>query len=103
MALPGPPTVESVNPTTLAAVFDIFRRVGAHLDRADRAEELIAGFETTAREIARRRATPLQSQPAERPRVLLLEWLDPPFSSGHWNPEIIHLAGGLGRGRRQPP
>jgi iron complex transport system substrate-binding protein len=27
-------------------------------------------------------------------RVLLLEWLDPPYSSGHWNPEIIRLAGG---------
>ncbi len=29
-----------------------------------------------------------------RPRVLLLEWLDPPFCSGHWNPEIIEGAGG---------
>jgi iron complex transport system substrate-binding protein len=25
---------------------------------------------------------------------LLLEWLDPPFCSGHWNPEIIERAGG---------
>jgi iron complex transport system substrate-binding protein len=24
----------------------------------------------------------------------LLEWLDPPFSCGHWNPELVHLAGG---------
>ena len=28
-------------------------------------------------------------------RVLVLEWLDPPFSSGHWNPEIIRRAGGI--------
>jgi iron complex transport system substrate-binding protein len=26
--------------------------------------------------------------------VLLLEWTDPPFTSGHWNPEIIERAGG---------
>jgi iron complex transport system substrate-binding protein len=26
--------------------------------------------------------------------VILLEWLDPPFTSGHWNPELIDLAGG---------
>ena len=30
-----------------------------------------------------------------RPRVLLLEWLDPPYCSGHWNPEIIERAGGI--------
>src|SRR6185295_8611976 len=36
----------------------------------------------------------------ERPRTVLLEWLDPPFSCGHWSPEIVRLAGGremLGR------
>jgi iron complex transport system substrate-binding protein len=29
-----------------------------------------------------------------RPRVLALEWLDPPFAGGHWVPEMIDLAGG---------
>lgn len=29
-----------------------------------------------------------------RPRVLALEWLDPPFLGGHWIPEMIALAGG---------
>ena len=29
------------------------------------------------------------------PRVALLEWLDPPFSTGHWNPELVRLAGGV--------
>jgi iron complex transport system substrate-binding protein len=24
-----------------------------------------------------------------RPTVLLLEWIDPPFSSGHWSPELV--------------
>ncbi len=30
----------------------------------------------------------------ERPRVLQLEWLDPPMSAGHWTPELIEIAGG---------
>jgi len=30
----------------------------------------------------------------ERPRVVVLEWLDPPFSCGHWTPELVRLAGG---------
>lgn len=31
---------------------------------------------------------------APRPRVLALEWLDPPFAPGHWVPEMVELAGG---------
>jgi iron complex transport system substrate-binding protein len=31
----------------------------------------------------------------ERPRMALLEWIDPPFSCGHWNPELVRLAGGV--------
>ena len=29
------------------------------------------------------------------PRVLALEWSDPPFSAGHWVPDMIEAAGGV--------
>jgi iron complex transport system substrate-binding protein len=29
------------------------------------------------------------------PRVLFLEWTDPPMSAGHWIPELVELAGGV--------
>jgi len=29
-----------------------------------------------------------------RPRTVILEWLDPPFACGHWNPELVEIAGG---------
>lgn len=29
------------------------------------------------------------------PRVLVLEWCDPPFSGGHWIPEMVAQAGGV--------
>jgi iron complex transport system substrate-binding protein len=29
-----------------------------------------------------------------RPRVVLLEWIDPPFCCGHWSPELVRIAGG---------
>jgi iron complex transport system substrate-binding protein len=32
---------------------------------------------------------------ARRPRVAFLEWLDPIFGGGHWNPELVRLAGGV--------
>jgi iron complex transport system substrate-binding protein len=31
---------------------------------------------------------------APRPRVVALEWLDPPFAAGHWTPQLIEYAGG---------
>ena len=31
---------------------------------------------------------------ATPPRVIALEWLDPPFVGGHWIPEMISIAGG---------
>jgi iron complex transport system substrate-binding protein len=30
----------------------------------------------------------------ERPRVLVLEWTDPPFLAGHWVPDMVVAAGG---------
>jgi iron complex transport system substrate-binding protein len=30
-----------------------------------------------------------------RPRVLVLEWTDPPFLPGHWVPELVARAGGI--------
>jgi iron complex transport system substrate-binding protein len=87
--LPGAPPVESVNPTCLADVHAMFRRVGELLGALPAAERLIAAFAATAAEVTRRR----KGRPSRR--VLLLEWFDPPYSSGHWNPELIALAGGV--------
>ncbi|GIW89053.1 MAG: cobalamin-binding protein [Isosphaeraceae bacterium] len=89
--LPGPPQVLSVNPTDLEGVFTMFRQVAQALggDAPARAERLIADFETTARAIARRTAGVV------RPRVLFLEWPDPPYCAGHWIPELIALGGGV--------
>jgi iron complex transport system substrate-binding protein len=86
--LPHPPRVESVNPTDLAGVFDVFRRVGTLLDAELEADHRIGRFDSTAREISRRR----QGRP--EPTVVLLEWTVPPFTSGHWNPELVSIAGG---------
>jgi iron complex transport system substrate-binding protein len=53
-----------------------------------RAEQLVAAL--------KERIVAVHSAVADRarPRVLALEWLDPPFAPGHWGPEMIALAGG---------
>jgi iron complex transport system substrate-binding protein len=53
-----------------------------------RAERLVA--ELRARIVAVHSAVAGRA----RPRVLALEWLDPPFAPGHWTPEMVALAGG---------
>ncbi|GAB2460955.1 TroA family protein [Jatrophihabitans fulvus] len=30
----------------------------------------------------------------ERPRVAVVEWVDPPFTAGHWIPDLVRAAGG---------
>jgi iron complex transport system substrate-binding protein len=87
--LPGPPRVLQQDPSTLGEVLDDVTRLGA-----------AAGIEPHAAGVRRRLEQRLEAvraavAGAERPRVLALEWLDPPFLGGHWVPEMIELAGGL--------
>src|SRR5947209_7232537 len=64
--LPGSPRVESVNPTELAGVHAMFRRVGDLLGARAEAEALVSSFEATASEIARR----LSGRPPRRALLL---------------------------------
>jgi iron complex transport system substrate-binding protein len=45
----------------------------------------------------RRRVEAVRKRARSLPKrsVFCLEWLDPPFASGHWVPEMVKLAGGL--------
>ncbi|WP_373651608.1 cobalamin-binding protein [Schlesneria sp. DSM 10557] len=87
--LPGRPQVVNLEPTTLSEVFEcldlVGRAAGATKQAADAIEQLQARVSAV-----RERA----EQATDRPRVLLLEWIDPPFSSGHWSPELVRIAGG---------
>ncbi len=86
--LPGQPTVESVNPTDLKGVFAMFQRVGELLDATTEAEALIEKFAATIDFLVN------HLKNTKRIDTLILEWLNPPFSSGHWNPELVACAMG---------
>jgi iron complex transport system substrate-binding protein len=96
--LPDPPRVVNLEPTSLADIFDDIRRVAQVCGVADRANELIASLSERV-EAVRLRADRI----SHRPRCFLMEWVDPPFCSGHWVPELVEIAGGhdsLGRRHR---
>jgi iron complex transport system substrate-binding protein len=96
--LPGPPYVVNLEPTSLLDVFDDIRCVAEACGVPERAERLIASLSERV-EVVRFRA----KRVSHRPRCFLMEWVDPPFCSGHWGPELVEIAGGrdsLGRKHR---
>ncbi|HXZ43695.1 MAG TPA: cobalamin-binding protein [archaeon] len=97
--LPGGPRVVNLEPQTLAQIFDAIRHVAKATGAAGVAEEVVGGLTARVEAVVSRTATL-----RHRPRVALLEWLDPPFSCGHWSPELVRLAGGIeGLGREGRP
>jgi iron complex transport system substrate-binding protein len=87
--LPRCPELVSLDPRTISEVFADVRRVGEVTGHTDEAAALLADLD-------RRLAAVLERTSGKpRPRVLALEWLDPPFAGGHWVPEMIALAGGI--------
>jgi len=93
--LPGPPRVVNLEPSSLSDIFDDIRRIARTCDVAERAKELVTKLSARV-EVVRERAAHI----AHRPRCFLMEWVDPPFCSGHWGPELVEIAGGhdpLGR------
>lgn len=88
-ALPHRPTVLNLEPTCLDDVFDSIAKVGTATGHDSDAQAFIAELKGRVHAVAKR-----SRAMHHRPRVLLLEWIDPPSSAGHWNPELIELAGG---------
>jgi iron complex transport system substrate-binding protein len=88
-SLPHRPPVINLEPERLDDVLADIERVGAATGRENRAAALVADFRAR---IERVRVTAAQA--ATRPRVAFIEWLDPIFCGGHWNPELITIAGG---------
>lgn len=87
--LPGGPPVLNLEPETLREVLDCIRDVARATGFERRAEPVIERLQARVLAVVAR-----GRNVSRRPRVALLEWLDPPFSTGHWNPELVRLAGG---------
>ncbi len=88
--LPRTPRVINLKPQSLAEVLASIRQVAEAAGVEEAAREVVGGLQARVEAVAARAAGirhPL--------RVVVLEWLDPPFSSGHWTPELVRLAGGI--------
>jgi len=80
--------VLSLDPHSLDEVLDSILTVGQRTGAADRAARLVGELRARlARTAARVAGRP-------RPRVAVVEWVDPPFTAGHWVPDLVMAAGG---------
>lgn len=84
-----PSRVVTLEPQRLADVIDSVETVARAADIAARGAALAASL--------RERLHAVRSALAGRRPVptLVLEWLDPPYTAGHWVPDVIAAAGGL--------
>lgn len=80
--------VLSLDAHTLDDILGTIRQVADAAGVPDRGEEVTGALERRLRAVREAVAD------ARRPRVLAIEWLDPPFTPGHWVPEMIDAAGG---------
>lgn len=80
--------VLSLDPHSLDEVLDSIVAVGTRVGVHDRAVQLVGTL--------RSRLDAVEAAVAgrPRPRVLIVEWVDPPFTAGHWVPDLVRVAGG---------
>ncbi|AQL42338.1 cobalamin-binding protein [Halorientalis sp. IM1011] len=81
--------VLTTDPHSLDDVFTDIRRIGDATGTSERATELVADLRERVEAIERTTAAA-----EERPRVAVLDWLDPVMVAGHWIPEMVEMAGG---------
>jgi iron complex transport system substrate-binding protein len=80
--------VLTIDPHTLDEVLESILTLGRTTGHLPEAERLVAD-QRRRLEVVRR-----ETSGRARPRVMFLEWTDPPFAPGHWIPEMVALAGG---------
>ena len=83
------PRILTLDPQSLGDVYENIHRVAEAAGRAPEAGRVVAALQNRVAAVERAVAG------RARPRVLCLEWLDPPYPGGHWVPEMVALAGGV--------
>jgi iron complex transport system substrate-binding protein len=93
--LPGKPRVINLSPMSLGDMLGELQQLGESLGYASQARDATASLMLRVEAVKNR-----SQSMSHHPTTILLEWIDPPFSAGHWSPELVRYAGGqemLGR------
>lgn len=82
-------TVVSLEPNTIGDIFETMLAVGRLADAENQAAEVVDELRRRIEKVREK-----TSSVYNRPKVFMLEWLEPPFAPGHWVPEQVEIAGG---------
>jgi iron complex transport system substrate-binding protein len=85
------PRILALRGTTLDGVWEDITAVGAALRRSSAAADLLGSIAARLRAVHET----LKAARAPRPRVAVIEWLEPLYAAGHWTPELVRRAGGI--------
>jgi iron complex transport system substrate-binding protein len=80
--------VIALDPYSLEDILETILLVGRRANVPQIADDVVAGLRTRLRVIAD------QVAGRPRPRAAVVEWVDPPFTAGHWVPDLVRAAGG---------
>jgi iron complex transport system substrate-binding protein len=80
--------VVSLEPNTISEIFDNVRFVGELTGTEAQAAKVVENLQQRLENLAEK------TEDAARPRILMLEWLEPFFAPGHWVLEQVKYAGG---------
>jgi iron complex transport system substrate-binding protein len=84
----GTTRIVSLEPNTLGEMLDTILLVGELTNRREIANSKVKALKARLEHVRELLAGALPK------RVYAMEWLDPPFSGGHWVPEMVRIAGG---------
>jgi iron complex transport system substrate-binding protein len=87
--LPSHPTVLNLEPHSLGDILGNIRTVGKAVGIEAAATRVVGGLERRIDAVRQKTKTI-----SRRPRVFCMEWVNPPFSGGHWMRELVEIAGG---------
>jgi iron complex transport system substrate-binding protein len=85
--------VLQIDPQSLEAVIESVNLVAVAAGVPERGAALVADLHERLADLRARVDAHVGASP--RPRVFVLEWIDPPFVGGHWVPDIVTAAGGV--------
>jgi iron complex transport system substrate-binding protein len=83
------PQILSAEPTSLEEMYADIQAIAQAAGYPERAIEVIAHLRQRVAQVVE------TVQPVTPVKVALLEWIEPLYSAGQWNPELVRLAGGI--------
>jgi iron complex transport system substrate-binding protein len=92
---PGRPQVVSLEPNSLADVWEDVLRVGRALQVPERAAALVERCQQRLRDLSDACQNVQRRQGGAQPRVACLEWFEPLMAAGNWVPELVAAVGGI--------